>query len=67
MLCGTATVTVTASGGTAPYRGTGTFTRDAGTYSFVVTDAKGCTAVTTMYYFSAIAIGSNSRCTSDTM
>ncbi len=43
---GTTTVTVSATGGTAPYTGTGTFTRGAGTWSFTVTDAKGCTAVT---------------------
>src|SRR5207245_1260232 len=38
------TVTVSASGGNAPYTGTGTFTRSAGTYSFTVTDANSCTA-----------------------
>jgi len=38
---------VSASGGTAPYTGTGTFTRSAGTYSFTVTDANSCTATTT--------------------
>lgn len=43
----TATVVVTATGGTAPYTGTGTFTVGAGTYSYTITDAKGCTAVTT--------------------
>jgi hypothetical protein len=43
---GTATVTVTASGGTAPYTGEGTFTEGAGTYSYTVTDANGCTATT---------------------
>ena len=49
ILCngGNATVTVTATGGTAPYTGTGTFTRTAGAYTFTVTDANGCTAVTT--------------------
>jgi hypothetical protein len=44
---GTSTVTVSASGGTAPYSGTGTFTVSAGSFSFVVTDANGCTATTT--------------------
>ncbi len=39
---GTTTVTVSATGGTAPYTGTGTFQRGAGTHSFVVTDANGC-------------------------
>src|SRR6185436_19124704 len=41
---GTTSVTVTASGGTAPYNGTGSFTRGAGSYTFIVTDANGCTA-----------------------
>jgi hypothetical protein len=45
---GTTTVTVSATGGTAPYTGTGTFTRGAGTYTFTVTDANGCTATTTV-------------------
>ena len=43
---GSTTVTVSATGGTAPYTGTGTFTRSAGTYSFTVTDANGCTSST---------------------
>jgi hypothetical protein len=38
------TVTVTASGGTAPYTGTGTFKRVAGTYVFTVTDNLGNTS-----------------------
>lgn len=41
---GTATVTVTASGGTAPYTGTGSFTVTAGTYSYTVTDAAGASS-----------------------
>ena len=43
-----ATVTVTATGGTPPYSGTGTFTRGAGTYSFTVTDANGCSKATSI-------------------
>ncbi|MFM7218453.1 MAG: hypothetical protein ACKO1U_10575, partial [Bacteroidota bacterium] len=43
---GSTTVTVSATGGTTPYTGTGTFTRTAGSYSYTVTDANGCTAVT---------------------
>jgi len=43
---GSANVNVVASGGTAPYSGTGTFTVNAGTYSYTVTDANGATAVT---------------------
>lgn len=38
----TQTVTVAAEGGTAPYTGTGTFTVHAGSYSYTVTDANGC-------------------------
>src|SRR5256714_15213879 len=41
------TVTVSATGGTAPYSGTGTFSVAAGTYSYTVTDSKSCTATTT--------------------
>lgn len=41
---GTSQVVVTATGGTPPYAsGTGTFTKGAGTWSFAVTDAAGCT------------------------
>jgi len=45
---GTATVTVTGNGGTGPYTGTGNFTVSAGTYSYTVTDANGCTATTSI-------------------
>lgn len=44
---GVTTVLVTASGGTPPYTGTGTFTRGAGAYAYTVTDANGCTAIAT--------------------
>jgi hypothetical protein len=49
---GTSTVTVSASGGTAfssapLYNGIGTFTVSSGPYSYTVTDANGCTGVTT--------------------
>lgn len=40
---GTTTVTVTGSGGTGPYTGTGTFVKGPGTWSFPVTDSRGCT------------------------
>ncbi len=40
---GTATVTVSASGGTGVLSGTGTFTVAAGTYNYTVTDENGCT------------------------
>ena len=39
---GSAIVSVTASGGTAPYSGTGQFTKQAGSYTFVVSDVNGC-------------------------
>ncbi|MBI1840676.1 MAG: putative Ig domain-containing protein, partial [Verrucomicrobia bacterium] len=42
---GDSSVTVSASGGTGPYTGTGTFNRKAGTYTFTVTDANGCTGM----------------------
>ena len=45
---GNATITVTVNQGTSPYSGTGTFVRTAGTYTFTVTDANGCTANTTI-------------------
>lgn len=45
---GYAEVTVSASGGTAPYSGTGTFNEIAGTYTYTVTDANGCSATETI-------------------
>ncbi len=45
---GTATVTVAAAGGTPAYSGDGTFTVTAGTYSYPVTDANGCSDTTSI-------------------
>jgi hypothetical protein len=45
---GTTTVVVSATGGTSPYTGTGSFVLGVGTYNFTVTDAKGCTSVATI-------------------
>ncbi|MFM9051136.1 MAG: SprB repeat-containing protein [Bacteroidota bacterium] len=45
---GTASVVVTASGGTPPYSGAGTFSTTAGNYTYTVTDANGCTATTSV-------------------
>ena len=45
---GTSTVVISATGGTAPYTGTGTFSQPAGTQTYTVTDANGCTATTTV-------------------
>ncbi|MES2132340.1 MAG: T9SS type A sorting domain-containing protein, partial [Bacteroidota bacterium] len=39
---GATTITVTATGGTGPYTGTGTFTATAGNYSYTVTDNHTC-------------------------
>src|SRR5262249_53696022 len=49
ILChgGSSTVTVSATGGTSPYSGTGTFSVPAGTYSYTVTDKNGCMSTTT--------------------
>ena len=46
--CGanTTVVTITGSGGTAPYVGTGTRTVSAGTYTYTVTDANSCVSST---------------------
>lgn len=41
---GTTTAVVTATGGTAPYTGTGNFVKDAGTWNFTVTDSRGCSS-----------------------
>ena len=41
---GVANISVTGSGGIAPYTGTGTFTANAGASSYTVTDANGCSA-----------------------
>ena len=45
---GTTTVTVSATGGTPPYSGTGNFTVSAGTYNYIVTDAVGTKDTTTI-------------------
>ncbi|MDT8325390.1 MAG: hypothetical protein RRA94_14855, partial [Bacteroidota bacterium] len=41
-------VVVSASGGAAPYSGTGTFLKHAGTHTFSVTDANGCNSSATV-------------------
>src|SRR5439155_1594698 len=45
---GTANVVISATGGTAPYTGTGTFPQGAGSHTYTVTDANGCTSSTTV-------------------
>src|SRR5205807_43108 len=41
---GNGSVTVSASGGTPPYSGTGTFSQAAGSHTYTVSDANGCSA-----------------------
>ena len=41
-------VSVSALGGTTPYTGTGNFNETAGSYSYIVTDANGCTSQTSI-------------------
>jgi hypothetical protein len=50
ILCpgGSSTISVAASGGVAPYAGTGSFNVLAGTYTYTVTDANGCSASATI-------------------
>jgi hypothetical protein len=45
----TTSVTITATGGTVPYTGTGTLTNvSAGVYNYTVTDVNGCSATTSI-------------------
>jgi uncharacterized repeat protein (TIGR02543 family) len=44
---GTTTVTISATGGTPPYTGTGSFTVSAGTYTHTVSDANNCAVTIT--------------------
>ena len=39
---------MSATGGTAPYFGVGTYTEQSGTYTYTVTDSNGCTSSTTI-------------------
>lgn len=67
VLNGLTNVVVSATGGTAPYSGTGSFSVLAGTYSYTVTDAKGCTAsatVSVLPFTSAKPVSSTSSGTS---
>ena len=69
ILCngGNSMVTVSASGGTAPYTGTGTFSDPAGTYSYTVTDANSCTATTTGNITQPSALSASSSNTADSV
>src|SRR5205814_6960 len=43
---GTTMVTISATGGTTPYTGTGSFQQGVGSHTYTVTDAHGCTSST---------------------
>ena len=45
---GTGVITVSGTGGTAPYSGTGAFTVVAGTYTYPIVDANGCSSAVTI-------------------
>jgi len=62
ILCngGGSTITITANGGTAPYIGTGTFIRPAGTYSFTVSDAGGCQSTVSVTITEPTALAASS-------
>ncbi|TND10219.1 MAG: hypothetical protein FD123_467 [Bacteroidetes bacterium] len=54
-----ADITVVGAGGTSPYTGEGMFTVIAGTYSYTVTDANGCTGTTTITVTEPAAISTS--------
>ncbi|MCX6191611.1 MAG: gliding motility-associated C-terminal domain-containing protein, partial [Flavobacteriia bacterium] len=60
---GAGVVTVTASGGTAPYTGTGTFNVNAGTYNYLITDGNGCTSLTTITVTQPLLLVANATIT----
>jgi gliding motility-associated-like protein len=60
---GTSTVTITANGGTSPYTGTGDFIVTAGTYSYTVTDANGCSDVVSITITEPLPLAASSSST----
>jgi len=60
---GTTTVTVSATGGTAPYSGTGSFTVSAGSYSYTALDANGCSSTTSVSVSEPSAVVASSSAT----
>ena len=50
----------TATGGTAPYSGTGSFTVGAGSYTYTVTDANGCSTTTSITVSEPTALSASS-------
>jgi gliding motility-associated-like protein len=61
---GTSTVTITATGGSTPYTGAGTFIVTAGTYSYTVTDVNGCSDVVTLTITEPLPLTASSTATS---
>src|SRR5436309_3425152 len=58
---GSANVTISAVGGTAPYTGTGAFPQPVGSHTYTVTDANGCSSETiVMLTEPATLVASNS-------
>jgi len=56
-------LTVSVAGGTSPYIGTGTFTAKVGLNTFIVTDANGCTATTSINVTQLVAARVSDRIT----
>lgn len=65
VLCngGTSSVTISATGGTPAYTGTGTFTQSAGTTNYVVADANGCSTSTNITVTEPAALAATSSST----
>ena len=61
---GTATYTITASGGVPPYTGTGNYTLTAGTHDIVITDANGCSTTESIAVVEPTALTVNAAVTS---
>jgi hypothetical protein len=62
----TAVITVSASGGTFPYTGTGTNLVAPGTFSYTVTDSKGCSSLTSSTFTAPSPLVANSSATAIT-
>jgi len=62
-----AVVTVTATGGNAPYSGTGSFTVSAGPKTYTVTDNNGCSLTTSVNVIEPSAISASSSITSSVL
>jgi len=67
ILCagGMATVSVSATGGTAPYTGIGSLSQSAGAQTYTVTDANGCSCTTTVTITEPTALSITSTSTDE--